>query len=322
MILTEIQILRQRILLTSLPSNLLKRISIGEKLGFDFYEGVYRETALLFIKPKGENPTPRNCQITASRMESLFNKPVVFILKPGPGYERQRLIEKGVFFVISNKYANLPMLIVNENVSSRKIANKITPVAQYLLLYHLEVQSLNGMSAMEITQLVPYSYSSVTLGLTCLDDLGIAKKIFLKSKIKRIQFSHKGKTLWDKIQPVLLNPVERRLYCDELNTPVFFPMSGIKALSHFSSLIPDDNINLAITSKEYKELEKDGAIEGGNFFDGKFILEIWKYPPIKERDVPGKYVDKLSLVLSLKDDHDPRVQKELEEIINTMQWTD
>jgi hypothetical protein len=48
-------------------------------------------------------------------------------------------------------------------------------------------------------------------------------------------------------------------------------------------------------------------------FGGK-ILEVWKYDPFLLSD--SDYVDDISLVLSLRDDIDERVQKELDTIRN------
>lgn len=55
-----------------------------------------------------------------------------------------------------------------------------------------------------------------------------------------------------------------------------------------------------------------------NRVDGDIIIEVWKYLPL------GKdgYVDKLSLYLTLMEDLDPRVEKELEIMLNTIWFTD
>ena len=49
--------------------------------------------------------------------------------------------------------------------------------------------------------------------------------------------------------------------------------------------------------------------------EGKFCIEIWKYEPVGSSN---KFVDKLSLALSLQDDIDPRVNKEVEQLIENI----
>lgn len=190
----------------------LKGITVGEKLSYRFYDGTYQGTPLLFVEPKKGNPSPRTCAITGKRLTEALGLPAVFILAPGPTYERHRLADKGVFFVMSEEYAHLPGIIALEKTSNRKIAEVLTPVAQYILLYHLQVGSIEGMSPRDIAPLLPYSYESVTLGVTCLEDVGLCQKIQNGQRSKVVHFELKGKELWDKAQNVLLSPVENRIF--------------------------------------------------------------------------------------------------------------
>ena len=62
-IMTEshINILGKKIELVKRPPDKLKGINMGEKLTFDFFDGLFRGENMLFVKPKGSNPTPRKC---------------------------------------------------------------------------------------------------------------------------------------------------------------------------------------------------------------------------------------------------------------------
>lgn len=70
---------------------------------------------------------------------------------------------------------------------------------------------------------IPYSYASITLGITCLEDLGLCQKVSDGSKRKVVHFDKKGKELWKQAQPYLLNPVEERIFCDDLLSNDSFP---------------------------------------------------------------------------------------------------
>ena len=128
----------------------MKGATVGDLIAYRFYDGVYLGVPLLFAEPKGEVASPHNLSITAGNLTSLFNLPTVFLLASCPAYERQRLIDKNVFFVVSEKYAHLPMLVANERVRRTKITKTLTPVAQYILLYHLQEESLEGMAARDM----------------------------------------------------------------------------------------------------------------------------------------------------------------------------
>ena len=153
----ETVILGKRVRLSPRQKAGLKGFTIGEKIAYRFFDGEYQGVSLLFVKPKGDNPTPRECDITGRRLSGITGLPAVFILHPGPTYERQRLMDKGVYFIMSERYAYLPMVVALEKTANRKKATVLTPVAQFLLLYHLEVGSIEGLSASEIAPLVPYS---------------------------------------------------------------------------------------------------------------------------------------------------------------------
>lgn len=316
----SISILGNDIHLTRRPDNWLKGINLGEKLTFDFFNGVYRNVNLLFVRPKGANPTPKKCALVSERLHRLFRLPVVFILSPGPSYERQRLLEKNVYFIMSDRYANLPMLMAMERVTAKRIPDRLTPVAQYILMYHLEIGSIEGKSTKAIATLMPYSYESVSIGLSCLTDIGLCEKVAIDSRSRAIRFKWSGRELWEEASRFMINPVEKRIYCDGLDCRKRYPVSGINALAHYTMLNPDSEQWLMMTRKEYRTNSADRLLVNPNEFDGDIIIEVWKYPVVIRKDTIAEYVDPLSLVMSLKQDEDPRVEEEIEQIINKFKW--
>ena len=313
-------ILGRKVELIRRTSNQLHGLNVGEKLSYEFYDGTYLGATMLFVEPKKGTPTPKTCQLTGRRLTDLYGLPVVFILQPGPTYERVRLMDKGVYFVMSDQYAYLPMLVAMEKSSNRSVSKILSPVAQYLLLFHLQVKSIEGMTARAIAPLVPYSYESVTLGITCLTDVGLAEKIKAGQRSKVIHFFDKGKELWDKAQAYLINPVEIRFFCDAVETSDTYSVCGINALAHYSRINPDAEKMLVLTVKVYRELNSKGAFIGQNQYDGNYVVEVWKYPPLTADE--DNYVDRLSLILSLREDNDPRVENEEEYLIDRMIWKD
>lgn len=318
----ELSILGRVILLQQLSKKQLKGITIGDSLAYDFYDGEYRGVRLVFLKSKNGNPSPRVCAITADRVSAIMGCPVVYILESSPSYERLRLIDKDVFFVMGEKFANLPMLVANERIRKSRPAKRLTPAAQYILLYHLQVESLEGLSARDMSDRLPYSYESITLGLTCLSDLGLCQKVSEGMKNKIIRFPAKGKELWNKAQDCLINPVEKRIYCDSLTTESRFPKCNINALSHYTWLNPDPSQMLMMSRKELQDLVVQKALHNMNEFDGNVMIEVWKYPVVSLLGSDNAWVDKLSLVISLSEDDDPRVGGEKERLIDEIEWKD
>lgn len=318
----EISILGRTIEIQPLSKKQLKGITIGDSLAYQFYDGEYRGIRLTFLKPKNGNPSPKVCAITANRVSYLMGCPIVFILESSPSYERQRLIDKDVFFVMGDKFVNLPMLVANERMRKSRPAKRLTPTAQYTLLYHLQVESLEGMSARDMSSKLPYSYESITLGLTCLSDLELCQKVSDGGKSKIVRFSLKGKELWDKAKDFLIDPVEKRVYCDSLVTEQKFAQCNINALAHYTWLNPDHSQMFMMSKKELQNLTDDKALRNINEFDGNIMIEVWKYPVVSLLGNDNEWVDKLSLAISLREDDDPRVEGEIERLINEIEWKD
>ena len=65
-----------------------------------------------------------------------------------------------------------------------------------------------------------------------------------------------------------------------------------------------------------------GSKKTPNDYDGDIVIEVWKYPPITSHETKPMFVDRLSLALSLRDDTDARVEGEVEQLINEMEWKD
>ena len=300
----------------------MKGVTIGDSLTYKFYDGEFHGMPLLFVEPKGKVAAPRSLSVTASNLTSLFQLPTVFLLPACPAYERQRLIDKDVYFIVSDKYVHLPMLLANERIRKTKQAKALTPVAQYLLLYHLQIESIEGLAARDIENKIPYSYASITLGVTCLEDLGLCQKVSDGSKRKVIHFDKMGKELWEQAQPLLVNPVEERIYCDNLLTEEHFTTCGINALAHYTWLNPDPERIIMMTAKQLRDFRASGVIVRPNEFDGNIIIEAWKYPPVTSIGIKAEWVDRLSLAVSLREDADPRVEGEVERLINDIEWKD
>ena len=298
----------------------MKGISIGDALSYNFYDGKLYNVLFLFAEPKGNIPTPRSLAITAGELSGKTGLPVVFLLDKCPAYERQRLIDKDVYFIVSEKYAYLPMLVANERLRKRKPAKMLSPVAQFLLLFHLQVENLDGKAARDIEDMIPYSYPSITLGFTCLSDLGLCQKVSNGSKRKVLKFNECGRVLWDKAQSFLINPVADRIFCDDFLSEESFPVCGINALAHYTMLNPDPERIIMMSVDRLRSFKDSGALVHPNEFDGNIKIETWKYPVIAKIGEKAEWVDPLSLAITLRDDSDPRVEGEIERLINTIKW--
>lgn len=292
----------------------LKGIPIDTKLQFQFYLAIFNGYEFCLLKAKKEeNHASTDCLRLAKRLETMVNLPIVFLFQGLQFVERNRLIERGVYFIVSDKYAYLPFLVINTRETERKKSEELSAVAQYILLYHLQVEGLEGASMVELERKFPYTYVTISRAFKTLDDLKLCKVSMDENRVKRLHFEESPKELWEHILPYLKNPVNRIVYCDAIADAVCMTYGGITALSHYTHLNPDETNTYIMDTKQYKKLQAFGALKNLNEAEGNIRLEVWNYPPLSL-----DYADPISLYLTLKEDKDPRVEKELELMINKL----
>jgi len=297
----------------------LRGINTDMFLRFSFYTMEFNNQSLCVIqaKNKQDSLTPLKYKQITKQTEILVGMPVVVILDSLTYYERERLINQGVYFIISDKYAFLPSLIVNVQAKKKdKSASKLTPVAQYVLLYYLlSEKTKEEYTIKDLEQIMPYNYVALARAVANLEDCKLCNtEIKDNTGIKYIRFGSYKRELWTKAQSYLSSPVKKVLYCDAIPEGDF-SISGVNALSQYSHLNSEEYETSAIWDKLFNP---SGAQY--NEVEGLNKIEIWKYPTTMPFLSNHNVVDKLSLYLSMKDEPDARIEKELEIIIEEMKW--
>ena len=90
------------------------------------------------------------------------------------------------------------------------------------------------------------------------------------------------------------------------------PLAGISALAEYSNLNDDTEQTYALYSRDFDKTLPTFEYSGQK-------LELWRYDP-RLLCGNGRSIDKLSLYLSLKEEHDPRVKGELSKMMEEFQW--
>ena len=297
----------------------LKELSIQDKKGlwlelianFKIMQFEFNGQVMLLLVAKGEvDYTNVQRRKISERIESVKHIPAVFYFDNLLTYKRDRLVEQGVYFVVADKFAFVPTLIINRRATKSEIKELFYPSTQYILLYHLQIESLNGLSLKELEGKVPYKYKTIAKSIKQLEALGLIR--LEGSRNKKLVFEMSRKELWNNVSTNLIDPIKSIEYTSNV-----FPegdVGGISALSHYSMLAPEDVPTRVLTAEWVRE-HKSSIPELHSFEDIQRI-EIWKYPPLGA----SGYVDKLSLYLTLKADNDPRVEKEIEIMMNEIKW--
>lgn len=298
--------------LLPLESMKTRQVWTEAKIAFLFYSCTYKDVELVVLETKeGFHFTPRKLRLMAEHLITIFQMPVVFLFDSLPYLERDRLINQNVYFIVSGKYVFLPNLIIAIRDVEPLKANQLSPAAQWLLFGYLQGHIQNNITARELESITPYKYVTITLAFRLLESLKLCQIETGEDSYKRMVFNGDKLSLYNLAKPYLINPVRERMYCDEVVNANQYKQAGISALSHYSALNPEEMRTIAIPATQWRERQKDDFI-GINPYEGKYCIEVWQYLPIP---ADSQYVDKLSLAWSLQNDHDPRVEKEVEQMV-------
>jgi len=290
-----------------------------------------REVLLVEFRNNGElsiQQTEKHLQF----IKTVFEKKIVLIIENLAPYNRKRLIEKGINFIVAGKQLFLPELLIDlkesyTNPRAKQKQEKLLPSAQFLLIYHIihrnEEWKLEGHSFKEIAQKLKYTPMAIT---NAVDNLKYHDIINVQGeKEKYIRFRLERGELWRTAeqQNLLINPVLKTVFVDEMPKGVSMLQTNASAMPEYSNLNPSNQQYYAIEKTVFYGLKKSNVLINPNDYEGHYALEVWKYDPltlVADLSNDMQVVDPLSLYLSLKDSQDERIEMALEQIIEKYIW--
>ena len=259
-----------------------------------------------------ENITPMQLSKHQAKMMEIFHNPVVFALETVASYNISRLTRAKVNFIVPGKLIFIPSLLIvlRELKNSTKVMpKKMPPVAQMLVLYHIETRTIDGLNTYEIAELTGLAYPTINVALRWLKSNNIIALV--GSKQKYVQIALSKIELWNKTLPLMSSPIERIIFTD--TKPAGSLMAGETAMGHYTMLAEPVSPIIAID----KTMAKENATLMNKQY-GDIKVEIWKYSPALLSN--DGWVDRLSLYLCMRDSEDERIQLECDTLIEEMKW--
>ena len=295
------------------PKHDIDKLPIMLSGSYSFYDIEMANTRLSVAIPNEKDDcSPMQISKYQTKMMEVFKRPVVWVLDHVESYNLKRLTRARVNFIVPGKIVFIPsMMLVLRDIKTapKEVLNTMPPVAQLLILYHIQVRELNGMNTAMIAEITGMAYPTINVALKWLK-----KKNFITltgGKEKQVTFTLSNKELWDRALPLMTSPIERTVYTDATIADELY--SGETAMGHYTMLVEPTTTVVAISKASAK---KNESLLNKQHGDSK--IEIWKYDPTLLSK--GGQVDRLSLYLSLKDSDDERVQIECDTLIEEMQW--
>jgi DNA-binding MarR family transcriptional regulator len=254
-------------------------------------------------------------------VQKKWNGEVIYIASTVSAYNRKRLIEQKVPFVVPGNQLYLPMLGIDFREHFKKIRSKpmtISPATQVVLLYELLLGNENVYTPSGLAKRLGYAPMTLTRTFDELELAGLGE-VAMEGKERILRFTEKGKNLWGKAREFLRSPVKKRIWIEKPRDTWRDVQAGLTALAHYSMLSEPQRPVYAISQEDWKT-----AKQLGNFLElpeaesGAYEIEVWSYSPRRFAD--NNVVDRLSLYLSLQKNTDERVEAALEEMLRAMEW--
>jgi len=300
--------------------NELKNMPLYINSTYDIWKAILFGKEVFFLKKMTlEHFTPLQYQKHKEQLEKKTGSLVIYILPDMKAYDRNRLTQKKINFIIEDKQIFIPQLIIDLKEYLPKVqinTESLQPAAQLMILYHIQKKCLDSFNYKQIANLLEYSYLTISRAVANLVKLGLCEAKGVKEKT--LLFPKDKKELWQKALPYMKSPIKKTLFINDVLQEELIRISDINALAYYTDLNNDINKYYAINHSFFTELEKNGVIKQSSQYDGDYKIELWRYNPNILTDT--KYVDSLSLYISYKECKDERIEMALEQIIEQIQW--
>lgn len=269
----------------------------------------------LFLFPKAELEHISALQKHIDRIQKEAHLPIAVVLPEISRYRRNALIEAKIAFVVPGKQLYLPFMGVylQERFDQESVkVEQFQPATQVLFFYYLYKKEKN----LHISQAVKdLGYSAMTISRAAKQLVQTGYFTESKEGVQKILTAMLGRReLFEKMRPMLINPVRRKTYIKKEDLTEEYILAGDTAIAKLTMINDSMFRCYAVVSKQAM-VELPAAL----YAQTDVQVELWKYDP-KLLSSNGM-VDPLSLAMSFADEEDERIQGAIEELLDRF-WED
>jgi len=289
---------------------------------YEFHEVQLHSTpCLLMVDRHDHDEPPATVRKHIDQVRQRWDGPVVLVRRAVTAYNRKRLIEQCVPFIVPGNQMYLPPLGIDLRERYRRLQAErpqLRPSSQAALI-HMLLHSDEDFGLAELASALGYSAMTVSRGL---DELETAQLVdsYQHGRERRVHLADAKRGVWQRAQPYLRHPVHRRhwaLPTERRGLPG--PRAGLSALAAYSNLAEPHNVVVALSRDDWRwDQQRDALREVEAPGADAMQVEVWTYPPALFAD--EGLVDRLSLYLSLRETDDERMEAALESMMGDVQW--
>lgn len=258
-----------------------------------------------------------------SKVKLLAGRPAIFVTDALASYERRRLIEQKVPFLVPGNQLYLPDLGIDLREHFRQPAvapEALTPSAQAMLITALLRQPWQSdWQPSQDAEALGYTPMTLSRAVKELTAAGLATAYTVgRSRWLRTELA--PQQLWERAKPAMRTPVRRTAWAGAGGSRLLQTsrIAGLSALARHSMLTEPKWPVFATTAADWKAALDAGLRELPEPEAGAQEWQLWSYSPVLIPDADA--VDPLSLMLSLEDMADDRIQLALAELKEHLPW--
>ena len=328
-------------MLDEMTSNLAKYLanSLGIKMTVTPWPGVerlphYLKSSYRFMSAKilnlnclfmidlnDQEQPPAVINKRLASVQEKFPSEIIYVRERMTTYNRKRLIEHKVPFIVPGNQLYIPMLALDLREHLKKLRSKITylgPAAQTLLI-HLLLKEPDQVTVTPSGIAPKLGFTVMTASRTFdeLESFGIGA-IATEGRRRCLKIMSR-RDEWKKALPFLRSPVVSSHDVTLTKKIGLEPISGFSGLAHYSNLAEPTQKTIAMDSENWRGLKKQGRVVELAYPEPDSInIEVWRYNP----DLFAKegVADPLSIFLSLRNETDERVESSLGEMMDDISW--
>lgn len=284
---------------------------------------------VLAVNRKRKAPKLGALRERLDQLRTLTDSPIVYVTAALASYERKRLVEHKIPFIVPGNQLYLPDLGIDLREYFRQVGRvsekSLSPATQAMVIQALLSKSTqNAWHPAAVATELGYTAMTVSRVVNELTGAGIAT-LDSRGRARWLLMERSPAETWELIRPKLRSPAKRQFWMqiagglDESH----LPLAGLSALAHYTMLTDPPQPVYAIGSTQSKAPRFKKGMELSEPSPGTCQFQVWSYAPLPPtgRKVHDKCaVDPLSLSLSLQDTADDRVELALEELKEHFPW--
>lgn len=297
----------------------LRKLPFFLAKGYDFGEIELFNQRIVLMLLKDDFTTDK-LRTHILKVQNDLDVIVVAVIPVVDSYKRLRLIEKNVQFIVPGKQMYMPDLLIslreygNNRLEDQQPAN-MQPAAQLILLYHLQVEPLEGFNLGEIAKKLLYDPMTITRAAFYFQNTGLCRIEGTKEKF--LKFDKTKHELWNIAEPKMSNPVNKIQYYTGYTLDKNLKKTNINALAHYTD-INNDQLEFLAMRPGYGKFIIGANLKPIDPMEGNVCIEEWKYDPALLTQT--EYIDPLSLYLCFRENKNERIEMAREKLIEQIRW--